>query len=62
VKEVIAAAEKAVGKTIPAIASERRAGDPAVLIADITKAKNLLKWQPTRGIQEMVTDTWNSMQ
>lgn len=62
VKEVIAAAEKAVGKAIPAIASERRAGDPAVLIADITKAKNLLKWQPTRGIQEMVTDTWNSMQ
>ena len=62
VKQVIAAAEKAVGKSIPAIASDRRAGDPAVLIADISKAKELLKWQPTRGIQEMVTDTWNSMQ
>jgi len=62
VKQVIAAAEQAVGKSIPAVASDRRAGDPAVLIADISKAKELLKWQPTRGIQEMVTDTWNSMQ
>ena len=62
VKEVIAAAEKAVGASIPAVASERRAGDPAVLIADISKAKRFLKWQPTRGIEEMVSDTWNSMQ
>jgi len=62
VKEVIAAAEKAVGASIPAVASERRAGDPAVLIADISKAKNFLKWQPTRGIEVMVSDTWSSMQ
>ena len=62
VKEVIAAAEKAVGASIPAVASERRAGDPAVLIADISKAKSFLKWQPTRGIEEMVSDTWSSMQ
>ena len=62
VKQVIAAAEKAVGIAIPAVSSDRRAGDPAVLIADISKAKTFLKWQPTRGIEEMVTDTWNSMQ
>jgi UDP-glucose 4-epimerase len=62
VKQVISAAEKAVGRSIPAVSSERRAGDPAILIADISKAKSFLKWQPTRGIEEMVTDTWNSMQ
>jgi UDP-glucose 4-epimerase len=62
VKQVITAAEKAVGKTIPAVSGDRRAGDPAVLIADISKAKSFLKWQPTRGIEEMVADTWNSMQ
>jgi UDP-glucose 4-epimerase len=62
VKQVITAAEKAVGKTIPAVSGDRRAGDPAVLIADISKAKSFLKWQPTRGIEEMVSDTWNSMQ
>ncbi len=62
VKQVIAAAEHAVGKSIPAVASDRRAGDPAVLIADISKAKSYLLWQPTRGIEEMVADTWASMQ
>lgn len=61
VKEVIAAAEKAVGHKIPAIESERRAGDPAILIADISKAKNYLNWQPKRGIDQMVLDTWNSI-
>ena len=61
VKQVIAAAEKALGHKIPAIASERRAGDPAVLIADISKAKSYLNWQPTHGIDQMVLDTWNSI-
>ena len=61
VKEVITAAERAVGSTIPAVASERRAGDPAILIADISKAKSYLNWQPTRGIDQMVLDTWNSI-
>jgi len=62
VKQVINAAEKAIGKAIPAVESSRRPGDPAVLIADISKAKSYLKWQPTRGIDQMVLDTWNSMQ
>lgn len=61
VRQVIAAAEKAVGHKIPAIESERRAGDPAILIADITKAKSYLNWQPNRGIDQMVLDTWNSI-
>lgn len=62
VKQVITAAEKAIGKAIPSVESSRRPGDPAVLIADISKAKSYLKWQPTRGIDQMVLDTWNSMQ
>ena len=61
VKQVIAAAEKALGHKIPAIASQRRAGDPAILIADISKAKSYLNWQPTNGIDQMVFDTWNSI-
>ncbi len=61
VRQVIEAAEKAVGHKIPAIESERRAGDPAILIADITKAKSYLNWQPNRGIDQMVLDTWNSI-
>lgn len=61
VKEVISAAEKAVGHPIAASPGERRAGDPAVLIADISKAKSYLKWRPNRGIDQMVLDTWNSI-
>ena len=45
-----------------AIESERRAGDPAVLIADVSKAKSLLDWSPTRDMDQMVLDTWKSMQ
>ena len=62
VKEVITAAEKAVGHKIAAIESDRRAGDPAVLIADVTKARKFLDWSPTRNMDQMVLDTWNSMQ
>ena len=47
VREVVAAASKAIGHKIPTIDSPRRTGDPAVLVADINKAKNGLGWIPT---------------
>ena len=61
VKEVVAAASKAIGFKIPTIDSSPRAGDPAVLIADIGKARNELGWIPTRGIDVMVADTWAAL-
>ena len=57
VRQVVAAAALAIGYEIPTIDSPRRAGDPAILIADINKAKVHLGWTPTRGINEMVADT-----
>ena len=60
VNEVITAGEKALGREVPRIITERRAGDPAVLIADISKAKSVLGWAPKRGIEVMVLDTWKS--
>lgn len=61
VHEVIAAAENAVGSKIPAIEGARRAGDPAILIADISKAASYLNWRPSRGIQQMVADAWSAI-
>ena len=61
VRQVIDAAAKSVGHQIPSIAGNRRAGDPAVLIADISKAKSYLQWQPKRDIEEMVLDSWKAM-
>ena len=57
VRQVVQAASSAIGYSIPTVASPRRAGDPAVLIADIEKAKVRLGWKPTRGIEAMVADT-----
>jgi UDP-glucose 4-epimerase len=61
VREVVKAASDAIGHQIPFIDSPRRPGDPAVLIADISKAKRLLDWAPTRDMTTMVADTLNSM-
>lgn len=60
VREVVKAASDVLGREIPSVDAPRRAGDPAVLIADITKAKSFLKWQPTRDLAEMVADTARS--
>ena len=57
VREVIAAASHATSSQIPFIDSPRRAGDPAVLIADISKANRVLGWKPTRNLEAMVSDT-----
>jgi UDP-glucose 4-epimerase len=61
VREVVAAASAAKGQQIPFLDSPRRAGDPAVLIADISKAKSQLGWEPTRDLNVMVSDTLKSM-
>ena len=61
VREVVKAASDAIGHQIPFVDSPRRAGDPAVLIADISKAKRMLAWEPTRDMTTMVADTLHSM-
>jgi UDP-glucose 4-epimerase len=62
VNEVVAAAAKAVRRAIPAKVTDRRPGDPAVLIADISKAEKVLGWKPTRNLEVMVQDAWESFQ
>jgi len=46
VLEVIKTAEKVTKKTIPIVQSQRRAGDPAVLVADSSLIMASLSWQP----------------
>ena len=60
VKEVIAASDKATGKSTPFASVGRRSGDPATLIANTAKVKRELGWEPIRGIEEMVSDAYNS--
>lgn len=44
------------------IGSSMRAGDPAVLIAEKSKSKRVLGWQPTRNLEVMVSDTLASFE
>ena len=46
VQEIIDAAEEVVGEAIPRKAMERRAGDPAQLVAGSDKARTILGWKP----------------
>ena len=60
VNEVIETARKVTGHPIPAVVSERRAGDPAQLIASSEKAKTILGWKPEHDdIEEIIASAWN---
>ncbi len=60
VNEMIEAARTVTGKEIPTKFGERRAGDPAILIASSKKATAILGWNPTRtSIENIIQDAWN---
>lgn len=59
VKEILAACERAVGKPIPHKIGRRRAGDPAVLVASSTKAREVLGWVPQHtNVNDIVETAW----
>jgi UDP-glucose 4-epimerase len=58
VKELIDSAREITGKEIKAVIGERRAGDPAVLVADNKKAKEVLGWNPKYGLNEIISSAW----
>lgn len=60
VKEVLEVARKVTGHPIPAIVSERRAGDPPTLIASSEKATKELNWHPKyNSIEKIIETAWN---
>lgn len=60
VKEVINAARRVTGHEIPAGIEERRAGDPARLIASSEKARQVLGWNPQHdNLEEIIESAWN---
>ena len=54
VKEIFTECEKITGKKIPIIVKERRSGDPAILIADNKKAKEILHWNPHHTLEDSI--------
>lgn len=59
VMEMITAARKVTGHPIPAQVGTRRPGDPAKLVADSSKAQEILKWKPeiTR-MEDIIATAW----
>lgn len=54
VKEIFNICEKITKQSISLKVKPRREGDPAVLVADNTKAKKILSWTPVRNINETI--------
>ena len=58
-REVVEAARRITGHPIPAVAVDRRAGDPARLVARADRARAVLGWSPRRpGLDEMIATAW----
>jgi UDP-glucose 4-epimerase len=55
IKQLIAEVETQLGRTVNYDVGGRRTGDTAVTSADINKAKEVLGWAPTKGLQDIIS-------
>ena len=58
VKEVFEACEKICNKPIDVQIKPRRAGDPSSLVADNSKAKEILNWHATRSLDDSIESAY----
>lgn len=57
VRRLLDAAHKVTGRTVPSHVRARRPGDPAMLVADATKAARVLGWSPVHSTPEALIAT-----
>ena len=62
VLEVIEAAARRTGRRPRVVHARRRAGDPAVLVADASSIREQMGWSPRFGLDDMVQHAWAWMQ
>jgi UDP-glucose 4-epimerase len=59
VKQIVEAVERATGCKLPVEYAPRREGDPPVLIADSTRVRSMLGWEPKWStLDEMIGSAW----
>lgn len=59
VNEILASVENVTGRTFKIVNTERRAGDPPVLIANSQKARDILHWTPEFDLPAIIRTAWN---
>ena len=60
--EVLSMIQEVTGISIDPIIGQRREGDPAALVADVSFAKDVLGWQSSRDLRDIVTSAWDAWQ
>jgi UDP-glucose 4-epimerase len=61
VLEVLSEIESVMGVKLNRVISPARKGDPAVLLAAISKAKDQLGWKPEALLNEIIASSWQGM-
>jgi UDP-glucose-4-epimerase GalE len=60
VREVIESVERVSGRSVPVTEGPRRPGDPPRLVADASKARRVLGWEPNyTDLDDIVRTAWN---
>lgn len=60
VREVVDSVQRVSGKMVPAVEGTRRAGDPPRLVADASKAAEVLGWRPAyTELDDIVRTAWH---
>lgn len=62
VLEIVRAAETVTGRAVRRRIVPRRPGDPPVLVADATRAQQVLQWKAARSLRDIVSSAWTWMQ
>lgn len=62
IRQALAAVQEVTGKVVPWRVGPRRYGDPPVLIADPSRAQELLRWKALRPFHDIVSSAWKWMQ
>lgn len=60
VYQVIDMIQKVTGYSIDPFIGKRREGDPAALVADVSFAKEILSWQSSRDLHDIVSSAWDA--
>jgi UDP-glucose 4-epimerase len=60
VYEVLAMIQDVTGIAIEPTVGQRREGDPAALVANVSLAREILGWQSSRDLRDIVTSAWDA--